>query len=175
MDAVPVKNGGTSRKGEKRANSRSKEDMDRYAGPRQIENCKRRATRKAENVELLKEGLYKCVICFKVKPVADFPQHAPTSAKFSRFETCEKCLDDDKEKKRSSGVTQKKGDRNATRSMRWQRNAKAPLQDKDEYGGYRAECDSANPPKPQRYLSARHDMYTQRKRWQRTFLSSTMV
>ena len=57
---ISVKNGGPSRKGEKRANPKTKDSTNRYAGARQIEYSNVRANRKAENVELSKEGLYTC-------------------------------------------------------------------------------------------------------------------
>ena len=59
MGRISVKNGGPSRKCEKRTNSRSKKDMNRYAGSRQKEESKRSAKRKVENVELSQESLYK--------------------------------------------------------------------------------------------------------------------
>ena len=103
---------------------------------------------KAENVELLKEGHCKCGICFKVKPVVDFPQHVPTG-KVSRYmyECCEQCLDSQKKRKYVSGVTQKMRDRNATRCLGWQRKIKYSLKGKDGYDKYNEECDAANPEK----------------------------
>ena len=75
MARISVKNGGPSRKGEKRKNPKSKESRNRYAGLRQKEEIKRSAKRKADNVELSEKSLYKCGSCFRVKPDKDYPQH----------------------------------------------------------------------------------------------------
>ena len=88
---ISVKNGGPSRKGEKRKTPRTKESQNRYAGSRQTEYRKRRVNRKVANIELSKEGLYKCERCQKVRPEEDFSQHVPTSGKFSRYEACTQC------------------------------------------------------------------------------------
>lgn len=105
MGRISVKNGGPSRKGEKRKNLQSEESKNRYAGSRKKQYCKSVAKRKAENVELSKEGLYTCGQCEKVKPEEDFPQHV-TTGKFSGYESCRQCLDDLKTRKITSGVTQ---------------------------------------------------------------------
>ena len=139
MGRISVKNGGPSRKGEKRKTPRTKESQNRYEGSRQIEYRKRRVNRKVANIELSKEGLYTCWMCRKVRPEEDFSQHVPTSGKFSRFEWCEKCLDTQKEVRVLSGVTQWPRDRNATRSISWQRVIKANLRGKPGYDEYEAE------------------------------------
>ena len=121
--------------------------MNRYGGSREIEERKRSANRKTANVELSKEGLYTCSQCYKVKPEEDFPQHVPTSGKFSRFEGCTRCLDGYKERDLASGVTQFSRDRNARRSVGTQINIKVNLKGQPGYDEYNAECDAANPPK----------------------------
>ena len=94
-----------------------------------------------------KNGLYKCGQCQIVKPESFFPQHVPTSGKFSRFESCERCLDAFKESKARSGVTQSTRDRNATRAIITQLKIKANLKGLPGFEEYEAECDAANPPK----------------------------
>ena len=88
MGRISVKNGGPSRSGEKRKTPKTKESQNRYAGSRQKEWDKRTLNRKVANVKLSKEGLYICQKCRKVKPEEDFPQHVPTSGKFSGAQRC---------------------------------------------------------------------------------------
>jgi len=102
--------------------------------------------RNVANLEHEKNGLYECTACRTVKPESLFPQHVATSGKFSRYESCAKCLDADKEMRVLSGVTQKSRDRNATRSIGQQLKIKANLKGKPGYDEYEAECDAANPP-----------------------------
>ena len=85
MGRISVKNGGPSRKGEKRKTPQTNESRNRYAGSRQIENRKMSTKRKVANAELSKEGLYTCTRCYKVKPKEDFPQHVPTSQKWQKL------------------------------------------------------------------------------------------
>ena len=137
-----VSNGGPSRKGEKR-----KKPKIRTKESRAIEQRRRSTKRIDDNVELEKEGLYICNQCGKVKSNEDFPQHVPTSGKFTRYDSCKQCLDAIKSTRVLTGVTQKNRDRNATRSLDWQRVIKVSLQGKHGYDEYEAECDAANPPK----------------------------
>ena len=90
-----------------------------------------------------------CRLCDKVKPESRFPQHVATSGKFSRYESCKKCLDTKKESRLRTGVTQQNRDRNATRSIGTQQAIKANsnLRDQPGYDEYKAECDAGNPPK----------------------------
>ena len=140
-----VSNGGPSRAGEKRKNP--SKHRNRYSRSRQLERIKRSVNRKVANIEHEKNGLYKCLSCWTVKPESLFPQHVATSGKFSRYESCENCLDATKEKLVRSGITQENRDRNATRSIRTQQAIKANLRGKPGYDEYEAECDAANPPK----------------------------
>ena len=87
---MPVKNGGPSRKGEE---PRTKESRNRYSGSRKLESIKKKGDSVATNVELKKDGVYKCGECKVVKPDQEFPSRVPTG-KFSRFESCEECPDD---------------------------------------------------------------------------------
>ena len=149
-----VSNGGKSRAGEKRKNPRKESDRNRAGEKssktpkkRKLESLKRSVNRKLDNLERVKNGLYECTHCRIVKPESLFPQHVPTSGKFSRYESCGKCLDAQKEMRVHTGVTQQNRDRNATRSLATQQSIKVSLQDKPGYDEYRAECDAANPPK----------------------------
>ena len=150
-----VSNGGPSRAGEKRKNPRNprnragekrKNPQNRDPKKRKLETEKRSVDRKVENIEHEKNGLYKCQDCRIVKPESLFPGHIPTSGKLTRYETCTKCLDDDKEMRALSGVTQSSRDRNATRAIGTQLTIKANLKDKPGFEEYKAECDAANPP-----------------------------
>ena len=114
MGRISVKNGGPSRNGEKRKTPKTMGSQNRYSGPRQKESDKRTLNRKDANVKLSKEGLYICKKCRKVKPEEDFPQHAPTSGKFSRYGTCTQCCDVMKARRLDFGVTQPLRDRYAT-------------------------------------------------------------
>ena len=144
-----VSNGGPSRAGEKRKDPRLNRALDKSRDPkvRKLDSTKRSEKRQVENLEHIKNGLYECGRCSKVKPESLFPQHIPTSGKFSRYEWCEKCLDTNKAENLSSGVTQFSRDRNATRSIGHQLNIKASLKGKPGFEEYEAECDAANPPK----------------------------
>ena len=149
MVKVSVKNGGKSRKGEVRKNPRAKESKNRCSGSRKLETIKRKEDRGAKNIELGNAGLYKCQRCEQENPESLFPQHVP-SGKFSRFETCKQCLDTKKEQRIISGVIQNNTDRNATRCLQWQRVMKATLKGRPGYDEFTAECDAANPAKPER-------------------------
>ena len=81
-----ISNGGKSRAGEKRKNPRDPK-------LRKL----RRTQREVANLEHEKNGLYGCVVCLIVKPESLFSQHVPTSGKFSRYKSCERCLDASKE------------------------------------------------------------------------------
>jgi len=139
-----VSNGGKSRAGEIRKNPKKKSDRDPKR--RKLEHVQRTANREVNNIEHRKNGLYVCGQCRIVKAESLFPQHVPTSGKFSRYETCERCLDAFQESRVRSGVTQSTRDRNATRSISHQRVIKANLKGKPGYDEYEAECDAANPP-----------------------------
>ena len=52
-----VRNGGESRKGEKRKNPRTKESRNRYAGPRKLEWTKQKEKIVDDNAKLVSEGL----------------------------------------------------------------------------------------------------------------------
>ena len=139
-----VSNGGPSRAGEKRKNPRNRAGEKRKNPKLAEEN--RSKKRKVDNTEYAKNGLYKCQFCRKVKPESLFPQHIPTSGKLTRYETCAKCLDGDKEIRLLSGVTQSSRDRNATRAINTQLKIKANLKGLPGFEEYEAECDAANPP-----------------------------
>jgi len=145
-----VSNGGPSRAGEKRKprGNRAGEKRKNLRDPkkRKLETEKRSVDRKVENIEHEKNCLYKCGRCRKVKPESLFPGHIPTSGKLTRYETCTKCLDDEKEMRALSGVTQSSRDRNRTRAIDTQLKIKANLKDKPGFEEYKAECDAANPP-----------------------------
>ena len=74
-----------SRKGEIRKNPRTKSTKKKDPKKRQLECVKRKEKRVDENVELSKQGLYKCGQCNLVKPESLFPQHVPTVWKFKVF------------------------------------------------------------------------------------------
>ena len=145
-----VRNGGPSRAGEKRTESQKRnraKEKTKDPKVRKLENIKRSEKRQVENHQHIKNGLYECAACRKVKPESLFPQHVPTSRKVSRYESCENCLDTLKEVRVVSGVTQETRDRNFTRSIGTQKAIKANLKGKPGYDEYEAECDAANPPK----------------------------
>ena len=144
---ITVKNGGTRRKGEKRKTPRTKELMNRYAGSRQLEYRKQSVNRDVANIGLSTQGLYTCKNCNTVKPEENFPHRVATSAKFSRYERCTQCCNGMNEGNLASGVTQYMRNRNATRSIQYQRAIKAMLKVKHGFEEYEAECDEANPPK----------------------------
>ena len=104
----------------------------------------------------MKQGLYIYGQCWSTKPEEDFPQHCPTSGKFTRFECCEQCLDDLAEKRVTSGVCQKSRDRNTTRSLHQQRHVKVTLEGKAGYDEYCYECDAAIPVKKDQSCKIRH-------------------
>ena len=140
-----VSNRGKSRAGEKRKNPKKKSDSDPKL--RKLETVKQSEKRVVDNLEHEKNGLYECGQCLIVKPESLFPQHVPTSGKFSRYGSCEKCLNTLKEVRVLSRVTQKNRDRTATRSLRWQWMIKVSLQGKAGFKEYEAECDTAHPSK----------------------------
>ena len=142
-------NGGPSRAGEKRKDPRLNRALEKSRDPkvRKLDSIKWSEKRQVENHEHIKNGLYECAVCRKVKPESLFPKHVPTSGKFSRYEVCEKCLDTLKETSVHTGVTQQNRDRNATRCIGWQQVIKANLKGKPGYDEYKAECDALNPPK----------------------------
>ena len=114
--------------------------------------------RKVANLEHEKNGLYECSTCHIVKPESLFPHHVATSGRFSRYESCEKCLDAQKESQLRSGFTQKNRDRNATRSIAQQQAIKANLKGKPGYDEYEAECNAANPPKTAQIRCTKDEM-----------------
>ena len=93
-----VSNGGKSRAGEKRKNPKNiVNEKTRDPKSRKLESIKRSEKREVKTLEHEKNGLYECRQCHKVKPESLFPQHVPTSGKFSRYNLCEKCLNTLKE------------------------------------------------------------------------------
>ena len=140
-----VSNGGPSRAGEKRKNPSKSRAGEKRKNPKLAEE-NRSKKRKVTDTEYAKKGLYECRFCRIVKPESLFPQHIPTSGKLTRYETCAKCLDGDKEMRRLSGVTQSSRDRNATRAISTQLKIKANLKGLPGFEEYEAECDAANPP-----------------------------